>query len=61
MFDPTRVQLDKILNKHKEYLRLYRYFNEGSNEGATSFAEFYWRFYYYSRYEEPEKATTMGY
>ena len=61
MFDSSRVHLDKIIKKHNEYLRLYRFFNDDSYEGATTFQEFYWRHTYYSKYEDPDKMSSMGF
>jgi hypothetical protein len=60
MFESSRVQLDKIMKKYREYLDLYCYFNEGSSEGATTFQEFYWRYTYYSRYKDQDQPTSMG-
>ena len=59
MFESSRVQLDKIIKKYREYLDLYCYFNDGSPEGAASFSEFYWRYTYYSRYKDPDQVTSM--
>ena len=59
MFESSRVQLDKIIKKYKDYIDLYRFFNDGSVEGAASFAEFYWRYTYYSRYKDAETITAI--
>ena len=61
MFESSRVQLDKIIKKYREYLELYCYFNDGSSEGAASFQEFYWRYTYYSRYKDPDQVSSMGF
>ncbi len=54
VYDTSRVQFNKISEAYKNYLALYRLFNNGSYEGATPFDVFYWRMTYHVRYGEGE-------
>lgn len=56
-----RQLFDKILKKYREYAALYASFNNGSLEGLTPFDEFYWRYTYYTRYDNPEMVRDGGY
>lgn len=57
LYDSSRVQFNKITESYKSYIALYRLFNNGSAEGATSFSVFYWRSTYYVRYGDGEIMT----
>ena len=39
----------KIRQMYLEYLRLYKFFNNGSLKGCTNFATFYWTHSYYHK------------
>ena len=60
MFESTRVNLDKIMKRYRDYIDLYTYLNDDSAEGATTFAEFYWRITYHDRYQDPEVLGRLG-
>ncbi len=53
MFKGNSKNYDMLKQKYKEYVDLYKFFNDGSAEGVTSFDEFYWRFIYYLPYQDP--------
>lgn len=57
LYDSSRVQFNKITEAYKNYIALYRLFNNGSIEGATPFSTFYWRMTYYVRYGDGEVMT----
>lgn len=59
MYDTNRENFDKLRKKYVEYLQLYATFNNGSIEGATPFQEFYWRFTYFIRYEDPQRVMAL--
>jgi hypothetical protein len=61
MLETRREQVEIILKKYKEYVELYKMFNNGSAEGVTSFDHFYWRYTYYSRYKDPDHINPLGY
>ena len=61
MFATSRQIMDGIIEKYNGYLELYALFNNGSTEGATPFAEFYWRFSYYIKYEDEFALSQSGY
>ena len=61
IYNGSRLVFDGILEKYKEYLALYRLFNKGSIEGATSFGEFYWRFAYHNKYSDNSQVSHSGY
>ena len=41
-YENQRDFFNNIVKMYKDYLELYRFFNHGSTEGATGFAQFYW-------------------
>lgn len=61
MFEQSRVVFNRIVKQYKEYLALYAEFNNGSTEGATPFADFYWRYTYYGKYIDSEFIKDRGY
>ena len=61
IYETQRVNFNLILKKYREYLRLYKFVNRGSVEGASGFAEFYWRTVYFSRYGEGIITSERGY
>ena len=42
LYKTSRKEFLKIIKLYREYLDLYRFFNQGSHEGAVPFDEFYW-------------------
>lgn len=46
-YETRRANFEKIVQMYKDYLRLYRFFNHGSIEGASDFQGFYWTYHYY--------------
>ena len=60
-YEVRRDRFNQIVKNYTEYLQLYSFLNNGSKEGATPFDEFYWRFTYYVKYDEPERILTIGY
>ncbi len=60
IYNSSRVAFDGILKKYKEYIEIYKVFNNGSVEGATPFGEFYWRFSYYVKYQDA-RVNNTGY
>ena len=60
-YEVRRDRFNQIVKNYKEYLELYSFLNNGSKKGATPFDEFYWRFTYYVKYDEPERILTIGY
>lgn len=50
----------KLQKKYDEYVELYKFFNNNSTEGITTFAVFYWRFTYYVQYSDPADVGTEG-
>lgn len=60
-YENQRVVFDVIARKYKDYLALYRMFNNGSLEGVTSFGDFYWRMVYFSKYHEGKNYGSTGY
>ncbi len=61
MYEVQRVLFDKILAKYHSYLALYAECNDGSKKGATSFKEFYWRYTYHYRYQDPSEMREDSY
>lgn len=49
-YENRRDQFDKIVKKYKEYISLYKFINNGSLEGLTTFDIFYWEQSYYSQH-----------
>jgi hypothetical protein len=60
MFESRREQIEIVLKKYKEYVKLYKFFNKGSAEGATPFRDFYWRYTYYYRYRDSDQHNPFG-
>ena len=60
-YDTTREHFDVLVKKYKEYIALYRIFNNGSTEGITTFDRFYWQFTYVSKYSDPKNIENRGY
>lgn len=46
-----------LQKKYDAYVDLYKFLNNGSTVGVTTFADFYWRFTYNVKYEDP---STVG-
>ena len=61
MFDGDKKEYKKIVKKYNDYLALYAVFNKGSTAGATPFEEFYWRFSYIIKYDDPGALWQSGY
>ena len=61
MFESSRNVFDSIVRKYNDYVDLYVFFNNGSAEGVTPFDEFYWRFSYNVKYEDPSASARSGY
>jgi hypothetical protein len=61
LYETQRVNFSRIVKKYNEYLSLYKFVNRGSTEGASGFAEFYWRTVYFSRYGEGITQNERGY
>jgi hypothetical protein len=61
MMESSREHFEKLEKKYLDYLNLYMFFNQGSAEGATTFDDFYWRFTYEVRYEDPLAVAMGGY
>lgn len=57
LYDQSRIQFNKISEAYKNYVALYRLFNNGSVEGVTTFTTFYWRMTYYQKYGDGEIMT----
>lgn len=60
-YENQRVIFDTIVKKYKDYVALYRLFNNGSIEGLTTFDDFYWRMSYFSKYQDRRNYGTTGY
>lgn len=60
-FEAHRENFNIIVNAYLNYVSLYKFINNGSIEGVTSFEEFYWRFTYYVKYQDPERISALGY
>lgn len=60
-YENQRVIFDTIARRYKEYVKLYRLFNNGSIEGLCTFDKFYWRMTYYSKYQDRRNFGTSGY
>jgi hypothetical protein len=60
-YENQRVVFDTIVRRYKDYIALYRLFNNGSVDGLTSFDEFYWRMVYVSKYQDRKSFGTSGY
>jgi len=51
-YETQRVFFDSIVKMYKDYLSLYKFFNHGSLEGCTGFAQFYWVHSYLYRHSD---------
>ena len=60
-YEVRRERFNGIVKNYYEYLMLYKMLNHGSLEGCTPFEQFYWRFTYEVKYDEPERILTIGY
>ena len=60
-YENQRVNFEILVKKYNEYVNLYKYCNNGSLDGVTPFAEFYWRMTYYSHYQDGRRAGGQGY
>lgn len=60
-YENQRVIFDTIVKKYKDYIALYRYLNNGSVEGLTTFDDFYWRMTYFSKYQDRKTFGSNGY
>lgn len=47
-YETQRIYFERIVAKYKEYLAIYAFFNGGSTEGCTEFADFYWEQHFYT-------------
>ncbi len=61
MFDGEKKEYKKIVKRYNDYLALYAMCNHGSTAGATPFEEFYWRFSYIIKYDDPAALWQSGY
>ena len=61
MFDVSNKELNKIKKKYIDYIELYKFCNNGSTDGITNFEEFYWRFSYLLKYDDPKALWQSGY
>lgn len=60
-YENRRIIFNNIVKKYNEYVALYRSINNGSNEGITPFAHFYWHYIYFSRYATGRVGENRGY
>jgi hypothetical protein len=60
-YENQRVHFDLIVKKYKDYIALYRLFNNGSVQGITTFGDFYWRMTYLSKYQDGKQVGSQGY
>lgn len=60
-YENQRVNFDVIVRRYKEYVALYRVFNNGSIQGLCTFDDFYWRMTYFSRYQDRKNFGSSGY
>ncbi len=60
-YENQRVVFTQILKKYLEYVDLYKVVNNGSIEGVTPFADFYWRYTYLSKYSNPRAVESKYY
>jgi hypothetical protein len=61
MFDGEKKEYKKIVKRYNDYISLYAMCNQGSTAGATPFEEFYWRFSYIIKYDDPAALWQSGY
>lgn len=60
MYQTSREVFDQIKKDYEDYVNLYKMLNQGSVEGITPFADFYWRYTYTSKYLELEKRSAFS-
>jgi len=60
-YENQRVAFDKLMRDYKNYLELYKQFNNGSLWGATTFDLFYWRVTYLCKYSDRRSFGHTGY
>ena len=60
-FDAHRENFNIIVESYLNYVALYKLINNGSIDGVTPFDQFYWRFTYYQKYQDPERISALGY
>ena len=60
-YENQRIHFNKIVEKYKGYIDLYKMINNGSAQGATNFGAFYQRMTYYTNYSDPTDITQVGY
>jgi hypothetical protein len=53
MLDVTAEHYNKLKKRYDAYVALYKQWNGGSDAGVTPFSDFYWRFNYHVKYEDP--------
>ena len=61
MFQGDRKNFLKLVQRYNGYVELYALLNNGSKEGITPFEEFYWRFSYQVKYDDPAALWQSGY
>jgi len=61
MFGGEREEYNKIVKRYNDYCKLYALMNNGSTKGVTPFEEFYWRFAYIIKYDDPSALWQSGY
>lgn len=61
LYESQREDLDRHQKKYKEYIDLYKFFNNGSTLGATTFEEWYWRMSHLVRYDDAQSMARSGY
>lgn len=59
-YETQRVFFDKLTKKYIDYLELYKFFNHGSLEGCTNFADFYWIHSYIHRHSNLYENMSKG-
>jgi hypothetical protein len=57
LYSSSRVHFTAITEAYKNYVALYKLFNNGSTKGVTPFGDFYWRMTYYIRYGDGDTVT----
>jgi hypothetical protein len=61
IYESQRENFNKVLGYYKDYIKLYKFFNNGSTDGATTFAEFYWRMTFVTRHDGEILKPERGY
>ena len=49
-----------LKQRYNDYVKLYKFVNNGSTQGICSFADFYWRFNYNIKYSEPKVVSSTN-